>query len=630
MIRVFRKYQKTVGGILILIVAALVMSSFGVDLAHRDQRADLQTAFTVDEAVVSKADFQRKVREVESQYRKMFGSQYEQLAKQFGINVPQNVLDSMVDATVLEKHLNAQGYAASDEEVREMIKQQFPGGYDPSALLSSGITPAQFLKDIEDEAKRTQFFDILNDVSSPTDSEKKSQFIKNESKYKIQYVSFSPAKLASFVKEPSSDELNKYFQENQEEYRTKPKASFNFIAFHPENYLSEIEVANDEVEFYYTDNENEFKNPESLNLQHVQILFPKDNDPVKLASAKEKAKEVLEKAKSGEDFKSLALKYSDDVTTKTQAGNLGWVPKGRYSAAFDEKTYAKKDGGIADLIEMNYGFHIVKVNGYKEASVKPLTEVKDSIIAKLKNEQAPAIADAKAREFFDKFLSSEQSLISLAQSSNLKVQSIADMIDEDSKLSDIPGDVQKKIFESIPEIKQFIESKKSAFIVELTNQKESEIPTLESVKDKVLKNYKLAQSQKVAKEFADNFLNLIQSGTDFSQAAKTSNGEVNTVENVKYTDQNKTFDSEDIKAEVFSVTAIPSKPTKIFYNDGAYLAFAVLDRKEADFSKATTEQLKSLSEEVQKENLEKFRKNILDALKSSSRIDITPSLLNEL
>ena len=630
MIRVFRKYQKTVGGILILIVAALIMSSFGVDLAYRDQRADLQTAFTVDKTVVSKADFQRKVREVESQYRKMFGPQYDQLAKQFGINVPQNVLDSMIDATVLEKFLDTQGYAASDEEVLNMIKEQFPGGYDPSVLLASGITPAQFLKDIEDEAKRKQLFDILTDVASPTEEEKKAQFIKNESKYKIQYVSFSPAKLESAVKDPSSEELNKYFQDNQEEYRTKPKASFNFIAFHPDNYLAEIEIPNDEVEFYYTDNESEFKNPESLDLQHVQILFPKDNDPAKLAAARDKAKEVLEKAKSGEDFKSLALKYSDDVTTKMQAGKLGWVPRGRYSSSFDEKAFAKKDGGIAELIEMNYGFHIVKVNGYKESSVKPLSEVKDSIISKLKNEQAPAIADAKAREFFDKYLSSEESLTTLAKASNLKVQSVNDFVDVDSKLTDVPSDVQKKIFESIPEIKQFIESKKSAFIVELTNQKESEIPSLDSVKDKVLKNYKIAQSQKIAKDSADNFLNLVKSGTELTQAAKISNGEVKTLENIKYTDQNPTLDSDEIKSEIFSNAVIPSKPAKVFYNNGAYLAFVVLERKEADFGQATSEQLIAISEEARKENLEKFRKNILDALKSGSKIDVTPSLLNEL
>ena len=98
-----------------------------------------------------------------------------------------------------------------------------------------------------------------------------------------------------------------------------------------------------------------------IRASHILISYYDDNKQLDSAGAKLLADSILAQLKNGASFEELAEKYSDDKGSASKGGDLGYFERRQMVKPFDEAAFNLKVGEISDLVQTNYGYHIIKV-----------------------------------------------------------------------------------------------------------------------------------------------------------------------------------------------------------------------------------------------------------------------------
>jgi peptidyl-prolyl cis-trans isomerase SurA len=151
-----------------------------------------------------------------------------------------------------------------------------------------------------------------------------------------------------------------------------------------------IQITEKEIQDYYDKHKSELEQPEAVDLSEILISTgasnvsvdpnapPPPEDPTKVASAEEKAKQLLAAIKGGAKFEDVAKKSSDGPTAD-QGGELGQFKRGTLAKELEDLTFGMKPGTESDVIRTKQGFVILKVNEHTQAGVAPLKQVENRI-----------------------------------------------------------------------------------------------------------------------------------------------------------------------------------------------------------------------------------------------------------
>jgi peptidyl-prolyl cis-trans isomerase C len=151
-----------------------------------------------------------------------------------------------------------------------------------------------------------------------------------------------------------------------------------------------------DVATFYEKNPDRFQQGETLRASHILVVVPGGADEKTRAALRARAEAALKAARAGQDFARLARQYSQDSSAQ-RGGDLGFFPRGQMVPAFEQAAFALTPGQVSDLVETEFGYHIIKATEKRPARVVPFVEaaaqIQDFLEQQQRQEKSKALVD---------------------------------------------------------------------------------------------------------------------------------------------------------------------------------------------------------------------------------------------
>ncbi len=160
-------------------------------------------------------------------------------------------------------------------------------------------------------------------------------------------------------------------------------------------------VSDEDARKFYDESPQNFQHPEQVQASHILIKVDQNADEATKKAAKAKCEDLLKKVKAGGDFAALA-KENSDCPSKEKGGDLGMFEKGKMVKPFEDAAFAMKVGDVSDIVETQFGYHIIKLTNKQEARTDSFADVKPKIVQYLKGRQMNQFVETLRKELKDK------------------------------------------------------------------------------------------------------------------------------------------------------------------------------------------------------------------------------------
>ncbi len=141
-----------------------------------------------------------------------------------------------------------------------------------------------------------------------------------------------------------------------------------------------------EAKAFYTENIARFKVPESVTASHILMTFTEEDTDETKAKKKEDLAELREEILAGGSFEEIA-KENSDCPSGQQGGSLGTFGRGQMVPEFEEAAFGMTVGDVSELVETQFGYHLIKVTDHQAEGVESLADVKDQLQAGLTSQK---------------------------------------------------------------------------------------------------------------------------------------------------------------------------------------------------------------------------------------------------
>jgi len=574
----------------IILIIVLVFVFWGVGSSYRGSR---NSVATVNNEPIPYETFQKAYEQLANKYR-----------DQFGGNIPKGLLENLdlegqtieqlIQRTLLRQGAEEMGIIVSNLEVQQAVEKMeafktngiFNVQQYKNIISSSGMTPASFEATMRTDLLAGKVLAHLSRFAKLTPLEVKEQFGLDNEEINIEYTSFAAADFKDKVG-AGEEELQAFYKENKNNYMTDPRIKLDFILF-PLDTDKKPEISNEEAESFYRQNISRYSIPEQRKARHILIKTTAEDSEDVLSEKREKAEQILELARSGEDFAELARQYSEGPSGP-RGGDLGSFSRGRMVKPFDDAAFALDEGAISDIVETQFGFHIIKVEKIEPAHIKTLEEVKAEIASQLQEQKAGELAFNKATEAYEKIILAGSLEKFNQQNTDIAVEQ-TDYFPRKSpgKSGFTKGIVNEPAFLNAAfslnkgELSSLIETAKGYAIIFATDKKEPEVTLFEDVKEQVRQDYISQKSESMAQETAEQMLTALRENdsVDFASEAEKYNKKV---EDSGYITRNDTAGSQvppQVATLGFELSAESPYPEDTVSDNGKFYVFRLKERRQ--------------------------------------------------
>ena len=506
MLRFLRKYSSSIGvKILYGLLAALFILWMGGGIGG-ERRQDVAVVYA---QVISHQDLEQATTALTRRYEQLLRGRADLLR---GLNLSGQALDQLIQQALLRHEAARLGIAVANAEIDETVKRmpdlQQNGRFDRSLLeanLRGERVPGAFEDAVRQDLLRQRLQALVTDGVGVSDGELEERYRFDHEKANLAFVRNAAADLAATIT-LSDEELQKYLDGHADPYRVPARVRARYVAYRPADFLSQVEVKDEEVaEYYALHKDDKFTEPEQVRARHILVKTAADAGADAKAAARKKAEELLAKLKAGGDFAALAKERSEDAGSAANGGDLGLFTRGRMTPAFEEAAFALQGGGLSDVVETPFGFHVIKVEEHRPGGAKPLETVHDEIADTLKRERSLALARKQAEEDRRKIARGAPFAEALAGRTIEETPPFAKGA-EVPGVGRVPGFAESAFALREGEVSDLIESPDAIYLLAPFAYSEAHAPPLDEVRERVTADARRERGEAAARERADKLL----------------------------------------------------------------------------------------------------------------------------
>ena len=429
MFEFIRTHQRLMQFLLLLIIFpsfALV----GIQSYSRFGDADNVIA-KVGNQSITQPEYDAAQREQMERFRQMFGAQFD--AKMFDTpEARQGVLDNLIAQRALSAEAASKHLTVTDSTLQQSVISipgltgadgKFDGERYRSLLAMQGMTPALYEQRLRQDLSMQQLNGAVQNTAFAPKTLSAHLSDINSQERTVQELDFKSADFVAQVK-TTPEMLKSYYDKNGTQFETPESAKAEFVVLSNAALAEQISVTDAEVAAFYEQNKKRYGVDEQRRASHILISVKKDASTTEKAAAKAKAEQLLAQLRNAPaDFAKIAKTSSQDPGTAANGGDLDFFGKGMMTPPFEAAVFKLKKDDISDLVETDFGFHIIKVTEIKPATIKPLDVVKADIVADIKKQKAAKQYADLVETFTNTVYEQSDSLKPVADKLKLKIES---------------------------------------------------------------------------------------------------------------------------------------------------------------------------------------------------------------
>jgi peptidyl-prolyl cis-trans isomerase D len=448
------------------------------------------------------------------------------------VGVPRQILDDMISQKLLIQEAAGFGFTASDRELRDRILG-YPlfaqmGGqlnmqFYQSVLEKSGTTIEEFEANERNQILIGKLQHLVTDSIIVTPEDAQRAYRNDNEKVTLSYVLVDPTEIEKTTK-VDEVELKRYFDTHAQSFITTEQRKVKYVLVDMNKLRATTRLTDEDLHQYFEANRTRYFVSDRTRVSHILFRTP-GKSPEEIEKVRQRALDVLAKARAGADFAQLAKEYSEDPGSKIANGDLGWVDQTTaFIPEFKQVALSLGTGAVSDLVLTQFGFHIIKATDHQGAHTLSFEEAKDQIKPTLMAQKIDRDGLAQANQIYAALAAKPAEIDSIAKRFGAEVRETPLFAVGDS-LADIGSnpDFEKKVFSTLLNKVSDPVRVGPGFAIPLVLEiKPPHVPELADIREKAEKVFRKEKSLEMAKQKAEAFAKTAAAAKDFGGAAKTA------------------------------------------------------------------------------------------------------------
>lgn len=428
MLEAIRTHAKGWLAKVILALISIPFVLFGVDsYMSSDSRGSVIAE--VGEMSVSREELSQEIQSQTERMRQSMGPNFDPAVSETAA-FRQQVLDGLIERKALLQDARKLKVLAPDTYVAAMLGQvpafQQDGKFSPqryeAVLRQNNRTPAQF------ENELRQSF-VLETVTSPVSlgafpsTGSLEQLVRLVTQQReIAWADIPATSVAASIKVSAAD-IERHYMANKAAFTEPEQIRAEYLVLDRAQVAALAPISEQAIADYYNANAAQFGQQEQRSASHILIAVDKAADAATRGKAKARANELLQTVKTTPaKFAELARAHSQDPGSAAQNGSLGSFGRGMMVKPFEDAVFSMKPSEIRGLIESDFGYHIIRLDGIQASQIQPLAAIRSEVEAELRKQQAQKGFADMAENFGNQVYENASSLQPAATANKLTVQ----------------------------------------------------------------------------------------------------------------------------------------------------------------------------------------------------------------